>query len=64
MKRIDARLRSIGDHNLPNMRALVGAIAKYPVVQRGVCDLEAFNAVIQAAKAELAQVVAQPYLRL
>lgn len=60
----DTRLRRIGEHNLVNMSALIESIARYPVVNRGICSKEIFDEIIQSARDELANEDAQPYLRL
>lgn len=60
----DQRLCNVGQQNLANMRALIGAIAQYPVVTRGICSRESFDQVVRLAKEELAFEEAQPYLRL
>lgn len=58
------RLRSVGRTNLENMVELIASIATYAIVSRQVCDLDAFKAIIEAAKGELADESAQPYVRL
>ena len=60
----ERRLKTVGLKNLDNMRSLLGTIATYVVVTRRVCDLETFTALIEAAKIELGNGAAQPYVRL
>jgi hypothetical protein len=46
------------------MKSAIESIARFPVVGRGLCDLESFEALIAAARLELADEEAQPYVRL
>lgn len=46
------------------MSGLIESLAMYPVTARGVCGVVEFRAVVEAAKAELAQLEAEPFLRL
>jgi hypothetical protein len=46
------------------MSTLIESIARYPVVNRGICTSDVFDQIIKAAREELAKSEAQPYLRL
>ncbi|RMZ85713.1 hypothetical protein DV737_g393, partial [Chaetothyriales sp. CBS 132003] len=61
---IDPRLKQIGERNLVIMRDLIDSVAIYPVVTRHKATLEQFRRVSAQAKEELAQLDAQPYIRL
>jgi hypothetical protein len=46
------------------MSSAIDGIARFPVVGRGICDLESFETLVAAARLELADIEAQPYVRL
>ncbi|ETN42517.1 uncharacterized protein HMPREF1541_01674 [Cyphellophora europaea CBS 101466] len=60
----DSRSKKIGEKNLANMQALIEAVARYPVLSRGLTDPATFEQILSAARAELALESAQPFLRL
>ncbi|RMD40372.1 hypothetical protein DV735_g4751, partial [Chaetothyriales sp. CBS 134920] len=60
----DRRLKRIGERNLVIMRDLIDSILIYAAIKHCKSTLEHFQAVSAKAKEELAQLDAQPYIRL
>ena len=57
-------MKSIGEQSLVNLSSLIDSVARYPVVHRGICDMATFERMVEAARLELADAEAEPYIQL